>query len=376
MLLILRDWATRAASRVLVLRDVVRTFAQSVYGFNALGRLKAMTLVPSIADIETAIACAKGADAMALYEAFLVTSKTGANTAEWQLLIGVFGMMLRAGNVVEPFQPIMQLADGRRTMLPADLSQAQLVALRIVFPGPDCPSYRARIGDVLWLTERNVSAGKLAVDSYRLAGVAIGISARPIDADAHYERAARVAKQIDKRGDQLRQQLDFILERAVSKDVSRLGVRKLLSLLYEFRHGDPGVLGKRALDVADARRKSGNFDAARKAYDLAAKLFHRANDGKAAEAARVASAETYVEEADKFSGGLGAHIYGLDGVQDRDAKQGKRIGLMAHKFMILFVGLLPDKPILVQHCQTMDVCSVLFGGFLQLRFDALDSCVA
>jgi hypothetical protein len=84
-------------------------------------------------------------------------------------------------------------------------------------------------------------------------------------------------------------------------------VRKLLSLLYEFRHGDPGVLGKRALDVADARRKSGNFDAARKAYDLAAKLFHRANDGKAAEAARVASAETYVEEADKFSGGLGAH---------------------------------------------------------------------
>jgi hypothetical protein len=216
MLLILRDWATRAASRVLVLRDVVRTFAQSVYGFNALGRLKAMTLVPSIADIETAIACAKGADAMALYEAFLVTSKTGANTAEWQLLIGVFGMMLRAGNVVEPFQPIMQLADGRRTMLPADLSQAQLVAFRIVFPGPDCPSYRARIGDVLWLTERNVSAGKLAVDSYRLAGVAIGISARPIDADAHYERAARLAKQIDKRGDQLRQQLDFILGRVVS----------------------------------------------------------------------------------------------------------------------------------------------------------------
>jgi hypothetical protein len=152
-----------------------------------------------------------------------------------------------------------------------------------------------------------VSAAKLAVESYRLAGVAIETSARPVDADAHYERAARLAKQFDRKGDQLRQQLDFILGRSVGMDVSRPGTGKLLSILYELRHGDPGVLGNRAVDAANSRRKSGNFDAARNAYDLAAKFFHRYKDGNAAEAARVASAETYVEEADRFASGLGAH---------------------------------------------------------------------
>ncbi len=47
--------------------------------------------------------------------------------------------------------------------------------------------------------------------------------------------------------------------------------------------------------------------AAPTAYNLAAKFFHRAQQVTTAEAARIASAETHVEEANGFAGGLGAH---------------------------------------------------------------------
>lgn len=264
-------------------------------------------LVPPIVDLEAAVTAATEPDASSLASAFSA-AKTQSGDSRWDLLIQLFQMMLRAGNLAEPFGPISTYRD-KRSMIPSDLTDPELTALRSLHPGPDHPGYRARIGDVLWLRQRDAQAGEMAADAYGKLGDLLQASPHPYEAGEHFERGVRLAMQINRKGQQVQRHLNHIHAQAMAVDPATSGrlPADLLALLYDLRHGDAAQLGERCMAVGAVKRDIAHHPAARTAFDLAAKFFHRAKLPAAAEAAAIASAESHVAEAEGFAGGLGAH---------------------------------------------------------------------
>ena len=265
------------------------------------------TIIHSIAEIEAAISTATSPITSALASAFSETKQSAPND-RWDLLIQIFQMMLRAKNLAEPFAP-MFVSGNRRSILPDDLSADHLAALSSVFPGPDHPGYRSRVGDVLWRRKRDVQAGEMAADAYLRLCQLLAASPFTYDAGAHFERGVRLAMQVNKNGQQVKQHFEQIHAQAMAVDPAVAGrlSTDLLTILYDLRYGDAAALGQRSMVVGAAKRAMAHHPAARTAYELAARFFHRAQQAADAEVARVASAETYIEEADGFGDGLGAH---------------------------------------------------------------------
>lgn len=217
----------------------------------------------------------------------------------WNLLADVFNFLFRASNVSDPFGPMVQM-DDKRSLIPSDLSDAQLDALATTLRAIDDPEYRARIGDVLWLRRRDVSAARLAVESYLASGSHLEHPEHWTAAMERYERAVRLGRQLESKGDLPRTVLAHLQARVFhydGKDPLYFS-RKALALLEEFAFGDFTKLAEIAGRVATEARSAGNYDRARSYFDTQARLLKRAQQAEAAEAARVALAETFEEEAE------------------------------------------------------------------------------
>lgn len=261
-------------------------------------------LVPTTSDIIGALANAKAPDAMSIALAFRDAAKVGKPEV-WELLSRIFEMMLHASDLNEPLGPVLITDDGRRSMIPTDATDEQLLALRPLLSALDHTGFRARLGDVLWLRERNAAAAQLAVIAYKQTGIALEATDTWHDAAKQYERGLRLARQLNRNGVELRETLDHLQQRVRDCAPDRDRLRNdLLALLHEFRDGDPAELGAIAMETGDRLRTKGIPIMARHSYDIAAKFFHRVGDNLKADAARIAKAETYVQEADGFGSGM------------------------------------------------------------------------
>ena len=118
----------------------------------------------------------------------------------WNLLQAVFGFLFQPNNASAPFRP-MSVWEGRRSMIPSDLSDQQLSVLAQAAESVDDPEFRARILDVLWLRRRDVSAARAAVDAYLRSGSRLEHPENWVASMQRYERAVRLAYQIEAKGD-------------------------------------------------------------------------------------------------------------------------------------------------------------------------------
>jgi hypothetical protein len=123
----------------------------------------------------------------------------------YSLLGLAFNAPLRAQRVPDPFEPLVVI-EGRRSIVPGDLSQSQLEVLAAaVGLYPDDPAFDARLGDVLWVCRykgrRDPTYARLAVEAYvASARVRAGIGEGAYDAATHLERALRLSFLVDSRG--------------------------------------------------------------------------------------------------------------------------------------------------------------------------------
>jgi hypothetical protein len=70
------------------------------------------------------------------------------------------------GSDISPYRPMRQDPDGRRSLVPDDLADEDLDALRGIVDDITDPEYRARVADVLWICRRDFKAAQLAVSSF------------------------------------------------------------------------------------------------------------------------------------------------------------------------------------------------------------------
>lgn len=221
----------------------------------------------------------------------------------WSLLAQIFDFHFVAERM-QPFGPMVQM-DGRRSMIPADLSDGELDALRDTLKTVADPEFQARVADVLWLRRKDFEAARIAVTAYVEAGSRLEDPEHWPPSMERYERGLRLARQVDAKG-QLPKTVLAHLEARVRHYNGRDPLYftcKALRLLAEFRFGDFPVLAEIAGRVAVTSSGVGDFHRARSYFDVQAGLLKLAKDNDAAEAARVAFAETYVQEAEAREAG-------------------------------------------------------------------------
>lgn len=277
--------------------------------------IKSLPTAEAIAD--TIAACDEKQD-HDLANAFRKESEKDAER-DWTLLAQIFDFHFKPANPAEPFGPMSVIGD-RRSMIPTDITDAQLDRLEATLGSVAAPEYQARIGDVLWLRKRNVSAAKLAVRSYLDAGMRIEDPEHWPPSMERYERAVRLARQVEPKGELPVSALSHVEARVKHFNGADplFFSCKALELLAEFRFGEFAVLAEIARRVASMARTDGDFRRARSYFDVQAKLLKLAKNGDEAEAARVASAETYVEEAEAreaAGSAMAAHSFWQDAIK-------------------------------------------------------------
>lgn len=89
------------------------------------------------------------------------------------VLAAATSAMLKVGDWLNPFRPMMEFGD-RRSVLPSDLTSEQIALLARVAPLIEQSALRARVADVAWFygDRSNVAVLDMAVDAYRSASLA------------------------------------------------------------------------------------------------------------------------------------------------------------------------------------------------------------
>lgn len=233
--------------------------------------------LPSAADIQDATKAEKCADSHTYASIFNKLYQASHNPA-WQLLSNIFDFYLRPSDDTEPFGPIMEM-EGKRTMIPSDLSKEQLDEMKSLLKSSKDPEIKARLGDILWLQNRDVDAAKNAVQSYLLSGQNLEQPSWP-RAMERYERAIRLARQLGKGGSNLFEQAtQHLLDRVkqYGSDDSGYFTLKGIKLLHELKIGDPHELAMICRNTAQSSFTAKNFRRAADYYILAISLLRRAN---------------------------------------------------------------------------------------------------
>jgi len=217
----------------------------------------------------------------------------------WNLLGQIFDFHFKPHNPTEPFGP-MAIMEGKRSMIPDDLTDDQLEALKNTLDGIEVSEYRARVADTLWLRRHDPDAARIAVDAYLESATLLEDPHHWTASMERYERAVRLARQIEPKGDLPQKILAHLETRVRHYDGNDplYFTCKALELLEEFRFGDFPALAEIAGRVAGQARTDGDFRRARSHYNIQAKLYRRAKTTVAAETAQVSSAECFIEEAE------------------------------------------------------------------------------
>lgn len=236
----------------------------------------------------------------------------------WKILQQIFDFHFKASQTAEPFGPML-VADGKRSMIPDDLSDEQLDDLGATLDDVTDPEYRARVGDVLWLRRKDANAARIAVAAYLEAGIRMEDPEKWTSSMERYERAVRLARQIEPKGELPLSILAHLESRVKHYNGADplFFTFKALELLAEFRFGDSSAFAEIAGQVAEKSRTDGDFRRARSYYDVQAKQLKLAKNADQAEAARVAAARTFVEEAEsreKVSEYMAAHAFWGDAI--------------------------------------------------------------
>lgn len=225
----------------------------------------------------------------------------------FQLLEGVVSMRLTPENINEPFQALVQMADGRRSALPCDFSANDLEVLATIFETVSYMPLLARLGDVLWLCNKpkNPKHAQKAIVGYISQG--IDHQTWPYEGRSEFHRAYQLARYI--KSSEHISTIEILLKKAfLSKDEITLSVAQLID--------DLSILKDSHVEIATHLEKSGEKllsenkpDSAVQFFQLASKKYNQGSDTSKYILMLVRVAECYAADAEiKFSLGGGVKL--------------------------------------------------------------------
>ena len=231
-----------------------------------------------------------------------------SKAAVYRFLSILTSCMLNFGDKSDPYKPIS--SDGsRRSFVPNDLANGDLIALRKLAEKAEDPSLRARLFDILWLTEKKHSACQEAVTAYLQAAAILDDPENWTYATKCYRRAAELARILGRKGEYLKRASAELLK-AVKRDKdTETGLRSctLLEIASDFQFGDLKELAAIARELGEKFFSQNEYQKARHYWQVAVKFISGSKGRKEEDTKSIELkiGQTYVrqaEEAASFGG--------------------------------------------------------------------------
>lgn len=216
------------------------------------------------------------------------------------LLADACSMMLASKSVNEPFKPFMVM-DGRRSVIPDDLSESDVAFYAQIVDVADDPWLKARLADLTWLkqTRRDVRFALAAIDAYR--SITLDTETWVRGGRECWARAIALARMLKGgAGDRIAEIESAILKafESATKQDGFLGLW-LADLLESNGLGriQSEVIAQKLETLADEFDADGDLHRAREYFSAAAKWYKLAGDEAKKASMTVREAEGWVKEA-------------------------------------------------------------------------------
>ena len=217
----------------------------------------------------------------------------------YSFLSAISSFYPRPDSPSEPFGPMAQF-NGRRSLIPSDLSLSDIEALRIIANAVKNHSLRARCFDVLWVLTKDYKCCATAAENYIAAAKALDTERNWVYAVASFERGLPLASTLGRKKNLFQgalRDLELAARRAaMSTELFRCC--QFLELLARFGCSDPAAFAQIAHDIGNRLSIQKNHDAARHYFEVEAALFKLVKNEPAERDARRRVAETFVAQAE------------------------------------------------------------------------------
>lgn len=243
----------------------------------------------------------------------------------YRFLQQVTGLNPTFDNPQEPYGPSFR-GNGRRSLIPSDLTKDDLVAIRQALKATHNPALRARLLDLLWTLEKDHVACGEAVESYIASAQLLNTEENWVLAGTQYQRALQLAAKLGRTKDlysKAIQSLRAAIKTAFGESPNaktELRCHRFLKLLEQFDRGDFSEFAQIAFAMAENAAKRGDFYDARHYWEIEADFHKRMKNQDSEKAARLKGAESLVFEAEKRinedpKGALVATTFLADGIE-------------------------------------------------------------
>ena len=236
-------------------------------------------------------------------EAATIAEQAGkkSEAAVYRFLSILTSCMLVFGDKADPYKPISSNGS-RRSFVPNDLANGDLVALRKLAEKAEDSSLRARLFDLLWLSEKNHSDCQVAVTAYLQAAANLDDPENWTYATKSYRRAAELARILGKKGEYIKHVSAELLKAVKRNKDTETGFRTctLLEIAGDFQFGDLKELAAIARELGEKFFSQNEFTEARHYWRVAVKFLSSSKGEKEEDAKSInlKIGQTYIRQAE------------------------------------------------------------------------------
>ena len=209
-----------------------------------------------------------------------------------------------------PFVSSYQGPDGRRSFCAEDLTERDLMALKMISDSIDSPEFLARVTDILWVSKKDPSAARAAIRAYQAAAKRSKSPTDWMTYTLHLGRAARIA---------CRKGFEVELSSVVSDiedGVSEFGgnvstgflCQRLMNTLLSVKQGDPVHYASTASGLAKEHAKVLDWHKSMAYWEVAGQWYRLGKNDKDMRQCRIEAAECNVQNALQGAESMGARF--------------------------------------------------------------------
>lgn len=200
-----------------------------------------------------------------------------------------------------PYRPMFQLVDGRRTFMLEDLTGSDLTTLKDVLEDIADPEFRARVGDILWICRKDHKAAQVAIRAFVE-------SAQRFENDDEWphcverlKRALQLAATLGL-GKTLHLEIVGEVEAAITRHESRPTAgalcARLMHLLLSQGQGDPAVYGALAERLARSFLATKEWLHAEEYWEIAEHWYRKKGETADEQRCKLEGADTLIAKAE------------------------------------------------------------------------------
>ena len=236
----------------------------------------------------------------------------------------------------QPFVPWWQM-EGKRSLIPSDLSAADIEVVRALAKQTTDAALRARLHDVLWELKNDHVAGAEAAGCYAAAAEKLNVAGDWTFAVTSFKRALYLASRFGRNKPLFEDTAKTLVAAAkrAATSADAFHCCQLMRLMLPAGVGEPSEFAAIASSVANAANVSGDTRKAKAYWEVEAEWQRRSKDSPAEQKAWLAAAEAGVTEAENRAQGKGASFMAAASLMGRAIEELRQAGAAKERIVEL-----------------------------------------